>query len=76
MKLGTLLVESKLTEMDFQIQRPALVESYCDFSVVFDQDSLPRLDDQYVAYQLIRNVLAAHHLGLSFCVLLDERCPD
>ena len=76
MKLGTLLVESKLTETDFQIQRPAVVESYCDFGEVFDHELLPRLDSQYISYQLIRNVLAAHHLGLSFCVLLDERRPD
>ena len=76
MKLGTLLVESKLTETDFQIQRPAIVESYCDFCVVFDQESLPRLNGQYISYQLIRNVLAAHHLGFGFCVLLDARGPD
>jgi hypothetical protein len=76
MKLGTLLIESKLTETDFQIQRPALVESYCDLGNVFYQESLPRLDGQYISYQLIRNVLAAHDLGLSFCVLLDERRPD
>lgn len=30
----------------------------------------------YAGYQLIRNVLAAHSLGLSFCVLHDERRPD
>ena len=76
MKLGALLVESKLTETDFQIQRAAIVESYSDFSEVFDPDSLPRLDDQYISYQLIRSVLAAHHLGLSFCVFLDYRRPD
>jgi hypothetical protein len=76
MKLGGLLVESKLTETDFQIQRPAIVESYCDFSVVFDQESLPRLNGQYISYQLIRNVLAAHYLRVSFCVLLDVRRPD
>jgi hypothetical protein len=76
MRLGTLLVESKLTETDFQVQRQAIVESYCDFSVVFDQESLPRLNGQYISYQLIRNVLAAHHLGVSFCVLLDVRRPD
>jgi hypothetical protein len=76
MKLGTLLVESKLTETDFQIQRRAVVESYCDFGEVFDQESLPLLDGQYISYQLIRNVLAAHHLDLSLCVLLDERRPD
>ena len=31
---------------------------------------------RYVSYQLIRNVLAAHALGLSFCVILDARRPD
>jgi hypothetical protein len=76
MKLGTLLVESKLTETDFQFQRSALVESYCDFNLVFDHEQLPRLKDRYISYQLIRNVLAAYHLGLSFCVLLDARRPD
>jgi hypothetical protein len=76
MKLGTLLVESKLTETDFQIQRPAVVESYRDLHEVFDGESLPRLNGQYVSYQLIRNVLAAHYLDLSFCVFLDARRPD
>jgi len=76
MKLGTLLAESKLTETDFQIQCPALVESYRDFRAVFDRDSLPRLNGQYVSYQLIRTVLAAHHHGLCFCMLHDERRPD
>ena len=30
----------------------------------------------YASYQLIRNVLAAHALGASFCVIHDERRPD
>jgi hypothetical protein len=30
----------------------------------------------YLSYQLIRNVLAAHAAGCSFCVLHDERRPD
>jgi hypothetical protein len=76
MKLGTLLAESKLTETDFQIQRPELVESYLALNEVFDRESLPRVNGHYVSYQLIRNVLAAHHLGISFCVLLDARRPD
>jgi hypothetical protein len=37
---------------------------------------LPRQNGRYVSYQLIRNVLAAHHLGMSFCVLVDARRPD
>jgi hypothetical protein len=76
MKLGTLLAESKLTETDFQIQSPAIVESYRDLREVFDCELLPRLNGHYVSYQLIRSVLAAHHLGISFCVLLDARRPD
>jgi len=30
----------------------------------------------YAAYQLLRNVLAAHAIGTSFCVIHDERRPD
>lgn len=30
----------------------------------------------FASYQLIRNVLAAHAAGCSFCVLLDQRRPD
>ncbi len=30
----------------------------------------------YLSYQLIRNVLAAHATGCSFCLLHDERRPD
>jgi len=76
MKLGTLLAESKLTETDFQNQRPEIVESYRELREVFDGELLPRLKGRYVSYQLIRNVLAAHHLGMSFCVLVDARRPD
>ena len=76
MKLGTLLVEAKLTEKDFQMQRPAIVETYRELEEVFDCPLLPRMNGQYLSYQLIRNVLAAYHLGLSFCVFLDARRPD
>jgi hypothetical protein len=76
MKLGTLLAEAKLTETDFQNQRPEIVESYRELREVFDGELLPRLNGRYVSYQLIRNVLAAHHLGMTFCVLVDARRPD
>jgi hypothetical protein len=33
-------------------------------------------ESAYVGYQLIRNVLAAHAQGWSFCVIHDERRPD
>jgi hypothetical protein len=76
LKLGTLLVESKLTESDFQSARAGLVECYRDLQEVFYAQTLPRVNDCYTSYQLIRNVLAAHALGLTFCVLLDARRPD
>ena len=68
-------MESKLTESDFQSQAEDLVESYRDLHEVFDCRILPKVRDRYVSYQLIRNVLAAHALGLSFCVILDAPRP-
>jgi len=76
LSLGELLVESKLTESDFQNKPKAMVERYRDFAAVFHSRALPQTRDCYHSYQLIRNVLAAHALGLSFCVLLDQRRPD
>ena len=40
--LGTLFLEAKLTESDFQTAAPALVERYRDLEEVFDPDRLPR----------------------------------
>lgn len=76
MKLGLLLVESKLTESDFQLAPAARVESYRDLEKVFEPDELPRFCEKYVSYQLIRNVLAAYGGDMSFCVMLDARRPD
>ena len=44
MRLGHLLVEAKLTELDFQTRVAAIVESYRDFDAVFDRDLLPRVE--------------------------------
>ena len=77
LKIGSLLLESKLTEGDFQIQKPAIVEAYRDLEALFACQQLPRTSrSEYISYQLIRNVLAAHESHSSFCVLLDERRPD
>lgn len=117
MRLGSLLVEAKLTEGDFQSCLPEVVESYRGFDEVFDRDRLPRVEivvsrrrlstefpedysqeyeepvdaalnlgpviaviaetiSGYASYQLIRNVLAAHATGSSFCVIHDARRPD
>jgi len=75
-RVGGLLMESKLTESDFQIKSAEVVESYRYLDEVFDREALPKVDGQYVSYQLIRNVLAAHALKFAFCVLLDDRRPD
>jgi hypothetical protein len=130
LRLGSLLIEAKLTETDFQTRAATVVEGYRDFEEVFQRELLPRVelreqrrrmpaefaqdytqeweeseddaDDPqaaavaqafqarlveqawlaqpaipaYASYQLIRNVLAAHAHGCSFCVLHDERRPD
>jgi hypothetical protein len=76
MKVGYLLVECKLTEGDFQSKSKAVVENYRDFKDVFDRRGLPQSKEKYGGYQLIRNVLAAHALNCSFCVMTDARRPD
>jgi hypothetical protein len=44
MRFGSLLVEAKLTESDFQSRSAATVESYRDFGEVFDRHRLPRVE--------------------------------
>jgi hypothetical protein len=43
MRLGSLLVEAKLTETDFQSRAAAVVEAYRDFDEVFERELLPRV---------------------------------
>jgi hypothetical protein len=42
LRLGSLLIEAKLTESDFQTRKAEFVEAYRDFDEIFDRDSLPR----------------------------------
>ena len=44
MRFGSLLVEAKLTEGDFQTRIAPIVEAYQDFDLVFDRDLLPRVE--------------------------------
>jgi hypothetical protein len=44
LRLGSLLIEAKLTESDFQTREAATVEAYRDFDAVFDRDLLPRVE--------------------------------
>jgi len=76
MHLGNLLVEAKLTETDFQRAEKRVLMAYRDFLDVFHHEELPQTDSHYLCYQLLRNVLAAHAMHCSFCVLLDARRPD
>jgi hypothetical protein len=76
MRLGDLLVEAKLTESDFQTQRAEVVRRYRDLELVFEVERLARQNGRFAAYQLIRNVLAAHASSAAFCVMADERRPD
>ena len=76
MRAGSLLLEAKLTETDFQSAEKRQVLRYRDFLQVFDHQGLPQTSSHYRGYQLIRNVLAAHDRGCSFCVVLDARRPD
>jgi hypothetical protein len=44
MRLGSLLIEAKLTEGDFQTREAPIVEAYRDFEAVFDRELLPRIE--------------------------------
>jgi hypothetical protein len=76
MRIGNMIFEAKLTEKDFTSQLQYIVESYSDFSAVFDKELLPQSEDEYHGYQLIRNVLAAHNNNYYFTLLADARRPD
>jgi hypothetical protein len=76
MRLGTLLVEAKLTESDFQCASMRLLERYPSFDRVFDREMLEVTRRGVHSYQLIRGVMAAHAEEATFCVLLDARRPD
>jgi hypothetical protein len=76
LRWGDALIEAKLTESDFQCAEKSTMTRYRDFVEIFDSERLPQTSEQYVSYQLLRNVLAAYALGCSFRVLVDARRPD
>jgi hypothetical protein len=76
LKLGSLLVEAKLTEGNFQTARANLVHRYRDLETVFDLTRLPMAQEKYRSSQLIRGALAAHAHGASFAVFCDQRRQD
>ena len=76
MKLEGLVIESKLTEADFQQKTTDIVESYDRFEKVFHKEMLPKSGKGYFNYQLIRNILAAEQHICRFCLICDGRRPD
>ena len=44
MRIGSLLVEAKLTEADFQVREARIVEAYRDLEAVFERELLPRVE--------------------------------
>jgi hypothetical protein len=76
MKLGSLLVEAKLTESDFQVADLRLLQQYEMFEDVFNCDALPLRRGKYAGYQLVRGALAAYASECSFAVFCDARRPD
>jgi hypothetical protein len=76
LKLGSLFIEAKLTEGDFQTARHDLVHRYRDLELVFDVDRLPMSNERYRSCQLIRGALAAHAHAASFAVFCDQRRQD
>ena len=76
MKLGTLLVESKLTESSFEDCEIKRMREYSDFTEVFQLSQLPRFRKQYRCFQLLRNVLAANAHNAIFCLITDARRTD
>jgi hypothetical protein len=76
LKLGKLFIEAKLTEGDFQTARSSLVHRYRDLESVFDVARLPRRQEKFRSYQLIRGALAAHTHTACFAVFCDQRRQD
>lgn len=76
LRVEDLLIEAKLTEPDFTSKRPTVVDRYRDFGSVFESSRLRTQDGYYLHYQLVRNVLAAYHLGSRFRLICDARRHD
>ena len=76
MRLGSLLVESKLSEAGFGTASRDRLFRYVELSQAFDTEALPWGSRGVGGYQLIRGALAAHHAGGRYLLLWDERRAD
>lgn len=76
MKIGNSIFEAKLTETDFEEETFEKIDNYKDFKLVFDKNLLPKSQENYLNYQLIRNILVAYYNNFSFTLLCDETRID
>lgn len=76
MRLGSLLVEAKLTESGFGTASGERLRRYVNLAEVFDVDELPWSGDKVCGYQLIRGVLAAYEADARYVLLCDRRRTD
>jgi len=73
---GGMLVEAKLTEIDFTKKELKKVLQYEDVEKVFDLSAITLEGHIVQGYQLIRNVLTARMMNKNLVVILDQRRPD
>jgi len=76
MRLGSLLVEAKLTESDFQRAPIRRLNNYPQLGEIFDVERVPIANGSVHSWQLIRGVLAAHACDASSLVFCDRRRSD
>ena len=76
MKINKTIFEAKLTETDFTRKEKTHVELYENFNKIFEKKTMKVKADNYLHYQLIRNVLTAYKYNLNFILLLDESRTD
>ena len=76
MRIGDLIVESKLTESNLQSASWKTLVKYRSMEIVFNITDLPRRQDRYEGYQVIRGVLAAVARDGAYCLICDERRRD
>ncbi len=76
MRVGDIVCEAKLTELNFKSKCAKVVEAYRDLDDMFDPSLLQPIDGKYENYQLIRNVLAAAAHAYHLVLICDGRRPD
>ncbi len=74
--IRTVLAECKLNEADFTARSQTDVERYANFAETFDVTKLRQKDNNFLHYQLIRNVLAARFHNAHFYLIYHKHRTD